>query len=256
MSRLITKVALTVSTCLLAGTVLADGANEWKKSASVYLWLPSIDGELKFGPVESGGTVDAGKILDSLEMAFMGAFEMSRGDVSFVTDVIYLDLAADKTGDFVTLPGGADTSTKADLGITGWQLGFYGAHKIKATERLQLSGVMGLRYLELDVETQVDITGIQGDRSRKFERSTDVWDAVVGLRGQYSLNDKWFIPFHADAGTGESELTWQFLAGLGYHFENLDTQLIYRHLEWDQGSTGLMQNLSFSGPGIAVRWRF
>jgi hypothetical protein len=82
----------------LAGAALADASADWKKSATVYLWLPSLNGELRFGPPESGGTVDAGKILDSLEVAFMGAFELSRGELSFITDVIYLDPRGQSTG--------------------------------------------------------------------------------------------------------------------------------------------------------------
>lgn len=250
------NLTLAIVALVFAGTAHADTAGEWEKSATVYLWLPSLNGELRFGPPESGGTVDAGKILDSLEAAFMGAFELSRGDFSMISDVIYLDLEAEKSGDNVALPGPGEVSTNADLGIKGWQLGFYGAHTVKHGERLRLSALAGLRYLYLDVATQVGITGPGGERSRRFERSTAVWDGVVGFRGNLSLNDKWFIPFHADVGTGESKLTWQVLAGIGYRFENFDTQLVYRHLEWNQGDTDLMQSLSFSGPGVALRWRF
>jgi hypothetical protein len=250
------KLTLAIASFALAGAAVADTSADWKKSATVYLWLPSLNGELRFGPPESGGTVDAEKILDSLEMAFMGAFELSRGELSFIGDIIYLDLEAEKAGNFVSLPDPSERSINADLGVKGWQLGFYGAHTINKSERLQLSALAGLRYLSLDVETQVGITGPGGERSRRFERSAEVWDGVVGFRGQFSLNDKWFVPFHADVGTGESELTWQALTGIGYRFENLDTQLVYRHLEWDQGDTDLMQSLSFSGPALALRWRF
>lgn len=256
MPEFLPRIALAILAFVVSGVALADASDDWKTNATVYLWLPSLNGELRFGALESAGTVDAGKILDSLEMAFMGAFEVSRGDVSFLSDVIYLDLEAGKSGDFVALPRGDERSTNADLGISGWQLGFYAAHTLTTNERLQLRGVAGLRYLTLDAEAQVGITSPREERSRRFERSAAVWDGVVGVRGQFSLNDNWFIPFHADIGTGESELTWQVLSGIGFRFGRFDTQLVYRHLEWQQGSTDLMQNLSFSGPGLGLKWRF
>ena len=41
----------------------------------------------------------------------------------------------------------------------------------------------------------------------------DVWDAVVGIRGQFELSGRWFMPFHLDVGTGDSDVTWQTTAG-------------------------------------------
>jgi hypothetical protein len=55
---------------------------------------------------------------------------------------------------------------------------------------------------------------------------------VVGVKGQVRLDDRWYLPFYADVGTGDSDLTWQL-----------------------EGNRGLDQ-LSFSGPAAAVTWRF
>ena len=90
----------------------------------------------------------------------------------------------------------------------------------------------------------------------KLSKSADVWDAVVGFRGRAHINDRWFVPYYADVGAGDSDLTWQAMAGIGYEASWGETSLVYRHLEWDQGDDGLLKKLSFSGPAVAFKFRF
>ena len=46
------------------------------------------------------------------------------------------------------------------------------------------------------------------------------------------------------------------MLGLTRSFGWGDLMLVYRHLEYDQDSDGLLQDLSFSGPALGARFRF
>lgn len=59
----------------------------------------------------------------------------------------------------------------------------------------------------------------------------------------------------ADVGTGSSALTWQAVAGLGYHLGWGDVRLAWRTIAYDLGEDGLLQGVTFSGAGIGVRFR-
>jgi hypothetical protein len=86
--------------------------------------------------------------------------------------------------------------------------------------------------------------------------SGDIWDGIVGLKGSVNLSKRWFVPYYADIGTGDSDLTWQAMAGISYRAAHwADIALTYRHLEWDLGSQ-LVDDLSFSGPMLGVIFRF
>ncbi len=38
------------------------------------------------------------------------------------------------------------------------------------------------------------------------ETSGNLWDGIVGVKGTYDLNEKWFIPFYFDVGTGDKDM--------------------------------------------------
>jgi len=50
----------------------------------------------------------------------------------------------------------------------------------------------------------------------KVDVSDTIWDGIVGFKGRVALGSdkKWYIPYYADVGTGQSDLTWQVLAGV------------------------------------------
>ncbi len=92
--------------------------------------------------------------------------------------------------------------------------------------------------------------------SATLSSSGDAWYGVVDLRGRALIHDRWFLPFYADAGIGDSDLTWQALAGIGYKAGWGETSVVYRHLEWGQGDDDLIRKLSFSGHAVAVKFLF
>ncbi len=210
-----------------------DDGDDWQHALTLYGWLPSVSGDLKYGQGDSS-SVDSSDVLDALNMTFMGAYELRKRNWYLLTDVIYLDLG-NSADTRVTLPGGGHIVSNVQQDLVGWQFGIYGGYLLHESARSQVSLLAGLRYLS---------------------RSTDLWDGIVGARGRIAINDQWFIPFHLDVGTGDSDLTWQAASGVGYRASWGEVSLQYRHLEWDQVDDGLLQSLGFSGPGLAVKFRF
>jgi hypothetical protein len=241
-----------VSSAVASGFVQAadsPSTGNWQHSLTLYAWLPSLDGEFKY-QLDNGGssTIDASKILDSLNMTFMGAYETRKDKWVFLSDLIYLNLSNDKDRETIGY-------SNVDMKLKGWQLGLYGGYNLYQTSRSSLDLMAGLRYLTIDSEVKLS-SDLERLPDLKLTKDTDVWDGIIGLRGRTDLNENWFIPYYADIGTGDSDLTWQAMTGIGYQAGWGDMSLVYRRLEWDQDEDKLLQDVSFSGPALAVKFRF
>ncbi|MFM1892614.1 MAG: hypothetical protein RLZ44_1691, partial [Pseudomonadota bacterium] len=140
--------ALLVSFATTSHAGETADANEVQTSFTLYLWLPSMEGDLKYDLDGGSATVDGSDILDALQMAFMGAFEARKNKWSLLADVIYLNLGQDKTSR-VDLPRGGAIKTKVDLQLSGWQIGLYGGYQAYRTDRASLDLLAGARYLTL-----------------------------------------------------------------------------------------------------------
>jgi len=57
-------------------------------------------------------------------------------------------------------------------------------------------------------------------------------------------------------GAGESDLTWQGVAGLGYAFRWGEVAAAWRYLYYDLPSDKAIRDMSFSGPEIGVTFRW
>ena len=83
-------------------------------------------------------------------------------------------------------------------------------------------------------------------------------DGIVGVRGQFGVGDskKWSATYYLDIGAGSSELTWNAMFGLSRTYGWGDLIFSYRHLEYDEDDSGLLQDFSFSGPAFGARFKF
>src|SRR4030095_15978425 len=114
-ARTLAGTSLCLTALLASHSSLAQGSEEWKFQAVVYIYLPSIGGETTF-PSSRGGrgnaSVDSSKILENLNLAFMGSFEAYKDPWGLYADVIYVDIGDSESPsrDFSiggTLPVGA-----------------------------------------------------------------------------------------------------------------------------------------------------
>ena len=275
-SRRIVTVVATV-TLALAGiapsSALAQAqSDEWQWRGTIYLWVPDVSGTTSV-PADGGGvtvSASAKDLLDALDFAFMGTLEARKGRWGGLADFIYLDLSNSKSGTrslSFTGPGGninipADVSMNANMSLKGtvWTLaGTYTAVQKPNYEMLALGGV---RYLEIDISNSWQATGNIAPlppvvRSGSGSAKPDFWDFIIGVRGRANIEGgKWYVPYYADVGGGDSDRTWQALAGIGYRFGWGEVTAVYRHLDYKFKAGAPVNDLEFSGPAIAASWRW
>jgi len=250
------KMISTVALLAIAGNVLMAGgdiapvepvvpdvvvSDSWKYDAAIYVWGAGIEGEAANGaPID----MSFSDILDNLDMTFMGNFGAQKGKWTLRTDVIYL-----KVGDKPDVYVPPIDATLTNMQLKSWVVTPTVAYRVMESEKLDLDIVAGLRYLYMKPKMVFDNIVEVSD-------SESVWDGIVGLRGQYDLNEKWYMPFQIDVGTGDSDVTWQAFAGVGYEYENFDLIAGYRHMEWDFDTGEPLKDLSMSGPIIGAKYRF
>jgi hypothetical protein len=265
--------AVLASSLLVALPAQAQAANEdWKFEATLYGWFPAIDTDLSF-PISGGQTIGVtkdlsmGDVLSALKMAFFGTFEAKKGKYGFWTDLAYADLGG-TTASLRQVEGGRipiplDVTSNLSLDLKTWIWTVAGTYNLVSNPDYSLDLVGGARMLDmtsaLDYAFSPSVLGHPlGGRSGRSEVSETNWDAVVGVKGRAYFGDdrKWFVPYYVDIGTGQSQLTWQVNAGVGYQFGWGSVIATWRYLDYDFKSDSKIESMSLNGPtiGVAFRW--
>lgn len=247
---------------------VAEAPDDWRFGAAIYGYFPSVAATASV-PVRGATTldVDADTLLDHLETAFMGSIEVSKGRWGAFTDLMYFDISGSRTGSGVlalsgmSLPPGVSVSASLELKTTVWTLA--GTYRAVATPDAFVDVFAGARMLNLRSQLgwsfSTDIGPFAGPlRAGSTEINQTNWDAIAGVKGriQFGEGRRWFVPYYLDAGTGESKLTWQAMAGVGYAFAWGELIGGWRHLDYQFKSSDKAQDLAFDGPavGVAFRW--
>jgi hypothetical protein len=274
-ARLITLATLAVlALCGPLSAAAETPDSQWTFSITPYLWLPNVDGTLRYQlPSGASGSpevkVGPNDYLEALKFAMMLAGEVRKDRWSVFTDVIYLDFANQKSsvksinfgGDLVS--SSANASTSSTLRAGAWTLG--GGYAVLPGRPVEMDVFGGVRYLGLHTSTDwqltTTVTGPGGGqtfpRAGNITERADLWDGIVGFKGRVWLGrSNWSIPYYFDMGTGSSELTWQGMLGIAYSFSWGGVNLTYRHLYYDQKGDKLVQDLRFSGPALGVTFRW
>jgi hypothetical protein len=249
-------------------------ADRWTFSVTPYLWLPNINGTLKYS-VPPGATgspeVQVGPFdwLEALQFAMMITGEVRKGRGLMFTDLIYLDFSNEESavksinfgGNLVS--SSANVSTHSTLRGGAWTLA--GGYAVLTERPVALDVFGGLRYFGLEASTDwqlaLAVTGPGGGqtfpRVGSVSQRMDLWDGIVGAKGRVWLGSShWSIPYYLDLGTGSSLLTLQGMLGFAYSFKWGDVTLAYRYLYYDQNNDKLIQDMHFNGPTLGVTFRF
>jgi hypothetical protein len=274
-SRLITFAALAaLALCGPLGAAAQTPGDEWKFSITPYLWLPNIDGTLKYSvPPGAGGSpeveVGPNEYLENLGFAMMISGEARKDRFSVFTDFIYLHLTNEESAVKSINFGGNRVSSSANLSTDSslegalWTIG--AGYAVLPGRPVELDVFGGLRYFGLEFSTDwqlgLAVTGPGGGqtfpRSGSVSQREDLWDGIVGVRGRIWLGGSgWSIPYYSDVGTGSSSLTWQGMIGIAYSYKWFGATLAYRHLYYDMKDDKLIQDMRFSGPALGVNFRF
>lgn len=270
------RISTRFANCLLAVGLIglapvaaqAQAANDmWQWEVGMYGWFPAIGGTTSFPSGGAGPSFDvsAGDVLDALKMTFMGQVEARKGKWGLWTDVVYADLGGSKSGSNDFTIDGKPVTTSANLSLdvksTVWTLS--GLYNLTSTGENTTDLMFGARLL--DMQQTLDYTlgatlpqhpGLA--KSGKLQVDATNWDAIVGLKGRYYLGAerKWFLPYYVDVGGGQSKLTWQVNAGVGYKFDWGSTVLTYRYLDYDFKSGSALQSMTMSGVLLGVAFQF
>lgn len=181
--------------------------------------------------------------------------------------LIYMDLGNGKSGTRDFSIGGeqipADVQANAHYDLKGWAWTLAATYVAVESPAHVMQFLGGARMLKMDPKLTWELTGNVDqipviDRSGSREASDTNWDAIVGVKGRANLGAerKWFIPYYLDVGTGESKFTWQAMGGLGYAFDRVDLFAAWRYLDYDMKSGSKIEDLNFSGPAVAVQFRW
>lgn len=219
-------------------------ANPWKNEVSIYGWLPSITANTPLP--DSGDSIDAEDIIDNLKMVFMGGYSGRNDTWSLFADVIYMDVGDSKNH---TFPNGDAAHVDMDIKALLMHAGV--GYNLVDTGNGILDIVGGIRYVDLDVDVNTDIF-----INRNLSASKDFTDFFVGVRGYKNINANWYIPYEADIGTGDTKLSWQLFAGIGYRYDWGDVKLGYRYLDFDMEDDAIVQDLTLSGALLGVSIKF
>lgn len=232
---------------ILSAAETQPEADRWQFGGEVYLWGASIGGE-----DVAGDDIDIpfSDLWDNLDIAYMGKIAARKGKFSLVGDFIYLDVNDDITGSANII--GQPTRTKADVELTAYISTLAGGYSLFETPSSRLDVLIGARYLYLKADAKFDL----GNFHTKISDSDHVIDGIVGLYGRIDLNPKWYVSCYADIGTGESKVTWQTSALVGYRFKRLDAVVGYRYLEYQFDDPEIIDNLNISGPFAGLRFKF
>ena len=258
----------SLSAALFSNVVYADTNEDWNYGVSVYGWFPDMSGTTSF-PDDGGGdfTIPIGDILDNLSFTFQGAFDARKGQWGLFSDVIYMDLSKKNNVISEGTIGGNDlpydVKAHVGFGMKSWIWTSAVYYRALDTQKKSFDFLGGVRYLDISQSLNWNLSGNVGEipipgREGSAKVGATYWDAIIGMRGRvaFGQDNSWFLPYYLDIGTGNSDVTWQAMGGIGYAFKWGELVAAWRYLDYDLPSDKAISDMDFSGPamGAIFRW--
>lgn len=218
----------------------------WRYGTSVYIWATDLSGDLtvrgRTVPVDIGFD----KLLDHIDYAFMGTFEVGKDRWSLLTDLFYAKLSA---GNHIR-----NSRAESELEQLIGNLALNYRWIDTGTTRFDTYAGARLNWMETDVS-------IKHPSGKTWNGSGDLtWiDPVIGIRFQQDLSEKWFLRTVADIGGFgvSSDLTWQAMAAVGYRVsEHGSLGIGYRALGTDYTHNNLTYDIVSHGLLLGYEYRF
>jgi hypothetical protein len=159
------------------------------------------------------------------------------------------------------LPAGVSANASLDIKGTVWTLA--GNYRVPAMPETGFDVFAGARLLSLKErlgwEFSANVGPIVGPgQTGGSELKLDNWDGIVGVKGRLNFGPsrEWFVPYYVDVGTGDSNLTWQGIVGIGYAFRWGEVVAAWGYLDYNMKSGQRIEGLNFNEPavGVAFRW--
>ena len=236
-----------VATASPARAEAGTDQDRWEFSGSAYLWAAGVK-----GTDAAGDDIDVSfsDVLEDLDGGLMGILAAHKGSWTLLADVLYLSIHQEtsSTANIIGIPAKLDVDVK----LKGFVSTFGVAYRVIDDDMTSIDLLVGARYFKLDLDFDADV----GASKIKYSDSEDALDGIIGAQAKIALSERWYLSGYADVGAGDSKLTWQVWPGVGYRFENVDAVAGYRHLKWETDDGDTIDDLSFSGPTVGVKFRF
>jgi len=255
----------------LAATVPAradEPDGDWRFRAIGYAYVPDITGTARIPAGDSADiAISAQDLIDNTHAAGMAAVEAQKGRFGGFVDLIYMNVG-DSIHDSPTigagslpLPPGITADAKLDVEATVITVG--AGYRPIASEAATFDVFAGARHLDATTTLHWSFSAPFGPfvgpaQAGKSSVSGDGWDGIAGAKGQLNFGDerRWFVPFYADVGTGDSDLTWQAATGLGYRFGQFEVIGTWRYLRYEFDADSRLEDLDLNGPAIGLSYRW
>ena len=237
-----------------------------------YLWVPTINGTFQFHhPSLPAGSIAISSVgvqlgpnsyLSKLNSAIEVTAEANDEHSTAFGDVIYINATSgtatvfDLGGPLGHLTFPVNVSTSAHTSTTLATVGI--GPKLLSSANSEVTGFVGLRYLDVSASVDWTLTGPLGRFPRTgnaAESENDVF-GIVGARARLGLGSSWYVPLYADYGGNGNLTTYQWAAGIAHSYHSGAQILLWRQLGFigNTGNTALIQTLHMGGPAFA--WSF
>ena len=227
--------------------ILEGSRNEWRWSITPYLWGSDIETDIRLpGGQQIGGTTKFNDILDTLDIGGMVHFEGQRGTWGMFVDATYLALSDDTT------QGPFSADSELDTGLYEFVATYTPGGASGA-----FTAFAGARIVDVSLEVTLSGPGPVGPIRLASDKSFT--DVIVGGRYTHLFNDRWLFNVRADMGAGDTESSWNVLAGFGWRFGgDLDKAVLFgwRHMEVEVEESGRETDVTLDGPIAGVYFSF
>lgn len=226
-----------------------ESNSDWQFSVSPYLWMAGVQGTVRqFDSPPARIKSDFGQIFNELDYAFMGIIEGRRGRYSIFADMAYTKTSVRDSTPKGVLAEKIGVTSQSFSGLLG------GGYTVHSTDRLHLDLIAGVRVWS--VSTKLNFHGGILDHVKQRDSATWV-DMVAGFRGTYSFTDKVYLTGWGNIGTGQADLDWDVVAGVGYKIKiNLSAMAGYRIQGVDYRKNGFEFDVIQKGPIMGITYRF
>lgn len=222
--------------------------DDWEFILAVYGWMADIE-----ATAPNGADIDISfsDIWDNLDFTFMSTVGVRKNKWAFTVDGVYMDLNDNSNSNI------SEILQLTDVYMKSWVIHPSVSYEIMSGEKGSLQLKAGARYFWLDTGLEIGTRPPLEPQKLKESGKDHVWDAVVGIRGQFHLADRWFVPYVLDIGTGDSDYTYQVMTGIGYQFEKFELLAVYRYLHWEfDDNFSLLEDLTVKGPAVGAIFKF
>jgi hypothetical protein len=241
------------------------GASGWTYEFTPYFWSTGLEGSARGGNLPTTNfDMDFSDIWDVLDFAAMGTFEARKGRWGFSLDLLYFSLSDSGTSSMTGAgPAGSTLTVGSDVEIKQTMLALTGMYRLMDA-RTSVDLVAGLRYMDIDVEADIDASLFgaagAGAAARVSRGGVRDWtDPLIGVRIQHAIAEGWTLAGYADVGgfgVG-SDLTWQAALGATYvQSKSIAWKFGYRYMSIDYDSGGFRYDVTMQGPYAGVGIRF